>query len=335
MLILSSFLPVIAYFSYKIQLLKLFTLFLFLLIWFTAPAQDRETYYDYYWKPCDPALACYYSVVKKTDSGWLRQDFYTGSSTVQMQALFADKECKIKNGEAVYFYANGQLQSRGKYVNDKRNGMYIRYHSNGMMADSALYFKEVQTGSRIQWHRNGYMSDSIYRENDSLKVHIQWFEEGQLAAAGYLLHGERYGKWRFHHRSGAVAGEVVYKDGEVISTIYRNEDSSPQTDLKKANSDANFKKGGIEGWKKYVEKSLYWPAGFRLANTTQVTVGVEFNISAEGKVVDAEITVPFHPVFDKIALQTIRNSPDWQPAMEHNRKVMQRFRQSVTFLQEE
>lgn len=298
-------------------------------------AQTTEVYYDFYWKPCGPSLARYYSTVQKTDSGWLRHDYFVTGPTLQMRALYADKDCKIKNGHAVYYYANGQLQAAGRYQNNKLQGTYLRYHSNGMMADSAAYRDDIPTGSRILWHRSGYMSDSIYRISDSMQIHVRWFEDGNLAAAGYLLHQEPYGKWRYHHRNGTIAGEVVYKEGEVLSAAYFNEDGSPQPDTANANVAARFKKGGTEGWKKYVEKNLFWPHGLRLANTTQVTVGVEFYISPEGKIIDAEITVPFHPEFDRIALNTIRNSPDWLPAIEHNRKVLQRFRQSVTFLQEE
>lgn len=300
-----------------------------------AAAQTTEAYYDFNWKPCEPGLARYYSTVQKTDSGWLRNDYFISGPALQMRALFADKNCKIKNGHAVYFHANGQLQATGKFVNDKREGPYIRYHSNGMMADSASYHNGETTGSHLFWHRSGYMSDSIYHINDSTDVHIQWFEDGKLSGAGYLLHGENHGRWRYYHRNGAVAGELVYNKGKVISAGYLTEDNNPQPDTAKANAAGRFKKGGDEGWKRYLEKNLFWPTGFKLANTTQVVVGVEFILSPEGKVTDVELTVPFHPEFDKIALNVIRNSPEWQPAVQHNRKVMQRFRQSVTFSQEE
>ena len=59
----------------------------------------------------------------------------------------------------------------------------------------------------------------------------------------------------------------------------------------------------------------------------------QFTIS--GKVIDAEVSLPFHPEFDKIALSIIKDSPAWTPATAHNRKVKAYRRQPITFAQPE
>jgi hypothetical protein len=314
---------------------KQLLLLIFLLHYLFCQAQKTEAWYDYYWKPCEPGLARYYSTVQRTDSGWLRHDFFVTGPVIQMRALYADKDCKILNGEAQYYHANGNLQAKGYYRQHKREGLYIRYHSNGMMSDSATYSNDRPVGSRIFWHKNGYQSDSIYHVNDSTDVHISWFDTGELAGAGYVVNGEFFGKWKYYHRSGPLSGEVVYKGGKAISRQYFNEDGSPEPDTAKANRAPLFKKGGEGEWRKYLEKNLYWPHRIELVNTTQVTVGVLFSVSEQGKAEDVEITVPFHPEFDNIALKTILNSTGWQPAIQHNRKIRQWYRQSVTFQQTE
>ncbi|HNR16733.1 MAG TPA: energy transducer TonB [Chitinophagaceae bacterium] len=298
----------------------------------TLTAQTTEAYYDFFWKPCEPGLARFYSTVQKTDSGWLRHDYFITSSTLQMRALYADKECKIKNGEAVYFHANGQLQARGRFVNDKREGIYTRYHPNGMMSDSGFYQNDNSTGIRYRWHSNGYVADSITRVNDSTEVQVSWFDDGSINAAGYLLNNELNGKWKYWHRNGTAAGEEVYDKRKVISKTYYNEDGSAQPDTALANSDAVFKNGGQQGWRRYLEKNVRWPENYQLVNTTQVTVGVSFSIDENGKVGDVELYVPFHPVFDKAAEEIIRKSPDWKPAMRNNRKTKAWYRQPLTFV---
>jgi len=61
---------------------------------------------------------------------------------------------------------------------------------------------------------------------------------------------------------------------------------------------------------------------------------VSFVINEEGQVEEAFASSPFHPAFDKIALDIIRASPKWNPAMDaHNRKVKAYRRQPVTFVQ--
>jgi TonB family protein len=292
-------------------------------------------YYDYSWKPCEPGTARFYSVVSKTDSGWLRQDYYINSMQLQMQALYEDSDCKIYNGNAAWYYANGIPSAIGRYSHNKQEGICVRYHPNGMIADSATYRDGKPEGIRLLWHRNGYMSDSIAHINDSTDVQVSWFDDGSLSAAGYLVNGKRHAKWKYYHRNENLAGSIVFDKGIVLSAEYFNVDGSSQPDTSKANMEAGFKNGGIDGWRKYIVKNTHWPHGLKLKNTTLVTVVISFVINEEGKPEDVEVYVPFHPEFDKAAEDIIRKSPVWKPAIAQNRKVKQVFRQPVTFLQEE
>lgn len=328
-------LPLLHILALKSFLLKIFILISVLFLSVVTTAQTTVTYYDYYWKPCEPGLARYYSTVQKTDSGWLRHDYFVAGPSLQMQALYSDKDCKIKNGYAAYYYANGQLQAKGRFVNDKREGVYTRYHSNGMMSDSGFYQGDKGIGTRFRWHRNGYMADSITRINDSMEVQVSWFDDGTANAGGYRLNNELHGKWNYWHINGTLAGEEMYDRGRVISKTYYNEDGTTQPDTALANSDAVFKNGGIQGWRRYLEKNTRWPEKYELQNTTQVTVGVLFCVDEQGKITEAETTVPFHPVFDSAALNIIRKSPAWKPAMRNNRKIKSWYQQPVTFVQEE
>ena len=77
-------------------------------------AQKTETYYDYNWKPCPSIKARFYSTVEKTDSGWLRYDYFLSGLKLQMKALFADSACKVYNGQSIFLYANGTGVNYGK-----------------------------------------------------------------------------------------------------------------------------------------------------------------------------------------------------------------------------
>ncbi|MGQ0739732.1 MAG: energy transducer TonB [Bacteroidota bacterium] len=297
-------------------------------------AQKKEQYYDFFWKPSEPGLARYYSTTEKTDSGWLRHDYYISDMTLQMRALYEDADCKVQNGYCVYYHSNGNISTAGRRVHGKREGVCVQYHFNGMMADSATYSNDKPLGSRFRWHRNGYLADSIAHVNDSTDIHFGWFDNGAPESGGYMLDGKFQGKWKFYHRNGALAGEEVYDKGRVISKQYFNEDGSAQPDTAKANTETAFKNGGGDGWRRFLQKNTQWPAGYELANTNLVTVGVSFCVDEEGKLTDIEMWVPFHPVFDKEAIDIIRKSPAWKPAILHNRKMKSWFRQPITFQQE-
>ena len=147
-----------------------------LLICLQAPAQKKtETYYDYHWKPCDPLKARFYSTLQKTDSGWLRNDYFMAGLKLQMKALYEDSSCKISNGQSIYAYANGNVESIGQYIHNKREGICVSYHSNGMMSDSATYHNGIPMGYKLSWWPNGVVSDSIAHANDSMDVEVSWF----------------------------------------------------------------------------------------------------------------------------------------------------------------
>lgn len=298
-------------------------------------AQVKQTYYDFFWKPCDPVNARFFSTVEKTDSGWLRNDYFTYEKKLQMQALYKDEACKINNGRMFYYHANGNPSLVGTMINGQRQGVCISFHHNGMMADSATYLYNRPIGSRNLWHPNGFLSDSIYHLNDSIDVHIQWFDDGKPSAAGYRKWGKPEGKWNYFHHNGGKAGEIIYDEGRIVSCKYTNEDGSELKDTATANSPAEFKKRGLQGWQEYLDKSLYWPTDYQLSEAATITVGVEFTVDENGKIIDPHVYLPFHPAFDRIALLVVKNSPAWKPTVHHNRKIKATRRQPISFSQPE
>lgn len=326
----------IFYLSYMYRRVK-YCIAISLLLTTVCPAQKTETYYDFYWKPCEPAAARFYGTTEKTDSGWLRKDYYLNSSkaTLQMQALYEDADCKVQHGFAVYYYANGKVSAEGRRVHGKREGVCVSYYSNGMMSDSAYWHNDVPLASRFRWYPDGSMGDSITRINDSTTVQISWWEDGTPKAAGYLRNDNLHGKWKFFHRNSQLAAEEVYDNGKVISKNYFNEDGTAQPDTAKANREASFAKGGMDGWRRYLENKIHWPERYKLVNTSMVTVGISFCVNEEGKITEVETWVPFDPVFDNEAMDIIKKSPPWQPALWHNIKIKAYRRQPLTFQQEE
>lgn len=86
---------------------------------------------------------------------------------------------------------------------------------------------------------------------------------------------------------------------------------------------------GESTWK----RNLYWPTGLKFDNGNMAVVSLDVTIDETGKIESVDVAIPFHPEFDKIAMKVLRNSPNWQPAINHNRKVKSIFRQAVVFSQ--
>lgn len=306
---------------------------LILISYSTLTAQVKETYYDALFKRCDASRASYYSLVNKTDSGWLREDYFISTKKLQMKALYEDSACKIIHGTAAWYYGNGQVSTFGQMKHNKQEGVCVQYHSNGMMSDSGFYREGKQIGYRLRWHPDGMIADSIAVINDSLKVQYSWFDNGQMSSGGYLLHNKGYQKWKFYNSFGVLASIVHFAEGKVVAKEYYNADGTPLADT--SDVEASFSKGGMAGWQKYLQRSLAWPSRLRLVNTNMVTVVVSYTISEQGKITDIEVVNPFHPEIDRAAINVVMNSPRWVPARQFNRNVKQKFRQPLTFAQGE
>jgi antitoxin component YwqK of YwqJK toxin-antitoxin module len=326
--------PFLIYCTGKPKQMKLKLLLFALALYCNTFAQPKEIFYDFFWKESSPENATYYGVKLKTDSGWLQTNYYILTKKLQMTALYTDEACKVHHGHVYYYHANGIPSAIGRMINNKKEGVCLSYHSNGIISDSALFKNGKVVDKRFQWHRNGMMSDSISRINDSTYVHIGWFEDGNISYAGYEVNEKQNGKWQYFHHNGQVSALETYTHGKLVKAEYFDEQGQALKDTSMVNREVTFK-GGQAAWTKYLGKNLYWPEGLKFTTPASVTVGVSFWVDENGKVSDAEVYLPFHSSFDKIALKTIKNSPDWLPAISHNRKVRVQRRQPVIFAQPE
>lgn len=309
---------------------------LFLLAVASAHSQKIERYFTFDWHDTTAANARFYSVMEKTDSGWHRKDYFLHSLALQMEGLYEDSACKIPSGSFHFFHATRIVSSMGAYRHGKKQGIWLSFYSNGMIKDSIVYEMGNPVGTSLSWHRNGYLSDSAYYNPDGSGVGVSWFDNGNPSAAGRYAAGyKKYGRWQYLYKQGRVSAIELYdQQGKLKGRQYADEQGAPIDDTTNKARPAEFT-GGPKAWAKYLGKALYFPDQYKFTNGDQAAVIVDATIDEEGKVVDAEVSVPFYPAFDKIALDAIRKSPNWIPAFSHNRKIKSEIRQPVIFSQPE
>jgi hypothetical protein len=89
--------------------------------------------------------------------------------------------------------------------------------------------------------------------------------------------------------------------------------------------------GGESAWALYLSRSLYLPDQSRIIGGDEATVVIMATIGEDGRIMDADVKIPFYPAFDRIALETVRRCPNWLPAMDHHRAVQAMVSLPVTF----
>lgn len=313
--------------------MKPLALLLLLLVTSAASAQKIEQYFDYLWHKTDAATARFYSVMKKKDSVWERKDYFIHEQRLQMQGSYTDTSCKLAHGDFVFYHASGFPESKGRYVNGKREGLWLRYSPNGFMQDSTTYLHGKPIGTSLSWHSNGYMSDSAVYNSDGSGVAVSWFDNGSVAAAGrYGPDFKKTGKWQFFYRNGMVSALETYNADTITAKQYFDEKGQPLADTTSKDRVATFA-GGDKAWMKFMLKQLYFPEQYKFTNADKLVVVVDATIDEEGNVTDIDVSSPLHPAFDQIAVNMMKKSPKWIPAIAHNRTVKYRVRQAVFFEQ--
>ncbi|MFL5739644.1 MAG: energy transducer TonB [Flavisolibacter sp.] len=309
---------------------------LFLLVVTSLSAQKIEKYYDYTWKEVqDPTRARFYSLIEKKDSVWSRRDYYIHERTIQMQGYYKDRDCKTEHGEFTYYFNNGKLQMIGSYVNGNKSGSWITYHENGMMSDSVYYDEHGWImGTSLGWHENGVMSDSTIIYPDGSGLSISWWDNGNPSAAGRYAPGKKlHAKWQYFYSNGKLSSEEVYDQGTLVNKQYYDEEGRKLSDTTTRDRTASFP-GGLKEWQKYLERHIYFPPQYKFTNGDEAVVIVRFAVNEEGVVSEVTVTSSLHPDFDKIAVDVIKHSPKWDPALSHNRRIKEYRLQPVGFVQQ-
>jgi len=309
-------------------------LFIIIVLAMHVNGQKTTTYYDYLWKPCEPGQARFISKVIKTDSGWLRNDYYVSTGKLQMKGLYEDSANNIANGYFYFYYGNGIAEQTGRNVHNKKEGLWMSYYPDGAIADSTVYEDGIQVGTSIGWHFNGYQGDSITYGKDGAAVELDWCSNGNPSEAGRWKNGKMNGPWQFFHNNGKLAATEIYDDtGKLVSATYFNKEGTLQDSIT-YRENAEFP-GGNKGWQKFVYKNIYFPDQYRITNAESVTVVVAALIDEDGNVREPYVKVPFNKAFDDIALAIFKRCPKWLPAMRHNRTIVSGVFQPITFSQEE
>jgi antitoxin component YwqK of YwqJK toxin-antitoxin module len=296
-----------------------------------ANAQKIEKFFDYKWKECEPSVARFYSLTNKTDSGYLQKNYYIRERKLQMYGNYEDSLFKVKNGEFHYYHPNGIPQSVGKYIHDKKEGLWLSYHANGMMSDSTVFLHDKKIGTSLSWYPNGYKSDSTYSNVNESGIAVSWFDTGSPSSAGrYSAGNKQDGTWKYFHKNGRISSIETYHQATLLSKQYFDENGMLQNDTTNRDKMAEFP-GGVEALLKYVTDNLYFPDGYKIIHADIAKVVVQFTINEDGTVEDVFTSVAFDKRFDSIAESVIKKSPQWSPAIDHNRKVKCRFTLPVTF----
>jgi periplasmic protein TonB len=231
---------------------------------------------------------------------------------------------------------------------EPENESYYVFDSNWnpCKLESAKYMAYVEriNDTTFQWDFYHFTGPLIYIETFSdekgtkLNGFLAYYDtNGRIDSSGYTVNGKKDGSWYFYDDTLAIWLQQDYNNGKLIKTIDFNEKRKEEAKagikppaLLPGEKEADFP-GGAKMWLKYLEKNFIMPdRATELGKKGTDIIG--FVVDTEGKLNDLVILKSVEFSLDKEALHIIRQSPNWIPAVQGDKKVKAYRRQPITFL---
>lgn len=293
-------------------------------------AQKIEKYFSRLNKETTEDSALFYVTIEKVDSGWLKTTYNLFLKYLVSSEMYADQDCKVAEGFHYSFYPDKKLERKGLYRNNEKSGDWIGIFHNGMLSDSAFYVDGKPAGYAMSWYKNGFPRDSTVYAEDGRATEYAWFNDGAVSSGGRwnAMH-HRTGKWQFFHHNGNVSAVEIYDDGNLVERKYFSENGEPMKDTTDRCTSASFP-GGVSAWSRFIADYLRPDLSSPMIRKETDRVMVEFMVQPDGTVKDVELLTPHQDESDWKVLQMMKRSPKWKPGIDHNRKMNELMKQSIT-----
>lgn len=140
--------------------------------------------------------------------GWWEEYYVDGQ--LKSKGKYIDGK-KIDEWE--YFFNNAKLEQKGKYVADEKfSGLWVWYHPNGEVMREENFRKGLEDGLLQEFDENKVLiTKGEYI--DGLKDGFWFFEYGDHKEEGYYRNGERNGMWNYYYPNKKQNFEGKFVDG--------------------------------------------------------------------------------------------------------------------------
>lgn len=243
-----------------------------------------------------------------------RLDCYTKENEVLLLSIhYVDSSLVVMEGKFTAFYRNGNRETQGNYLNDKRHGLWEKWDSLGHKTDSTFYHEDkALTVAAFNYHKNGRLR--YYSFKDSL---ADTFSS------------------RSYDDSGVISREIVFKGQKGVEKRYRSGTVDEDSLFTREQREAKFP-GGQQAWVRYLEENLDHDVPVRKgAPSGTYQVIVKFIIDMEGIIKDVVAETHHGYGMENELIRVIKKGSRWEPASQYGRKIEAYRRQTITFFVEE
>ena len=312
---------------------------LLLLFYFSSclmiQAADVKVYYDSEGNVTSSSQATFYRISNQyaIADRFHMTDFYMDGE-VAASGAYMTSRYKIKDGEFIYYYPNGQVKSKGFFKENLRLGEWKWWYPNGQpMKDALIIHTNSLPNEEIVLTVNFWDEDSNQVVSKGKGELIQFNEHqyvGKLRAVarGSILDGLKHGIWKGYDQEGNVLFKELYRDG---SLLRGKASASGDRKVKYSTlSKAPMPLGGVNNLRKHIIKSLQYPRNARYENISGQVL-VQFVVGKDGSIHDVETIKGIGGGCDEEAERVIETFGNWEPGVQRGQLRTSRMIMPISF----
>lgn len=202
-----------------------------------AMAQDTITvYYDTNWVVVKykSEASFYRKAFRDSNSYWKVYDYYMNNK-IQMTGTFTTSGFTTKNGQFAYYHLNGQKQSEGNILKNKKVGYWYEWYDSGKKQSEGKFVNDKRDSIWNYYDNEGKIRHVEKFISGKLTYMTSYFSNGNLWCKGPYVHDMRDGEWLFwnvdgrlymrgFYNKGKAYGEWFryFTNGETMKLVYRN-----------------------------------------------------------------------------------------------------------------
>lgn len=151
-----------------------------------------------------------------------RYTYHDAEKTVTKEIYYVkDTIRNILHGRYISYFLNGNIESKGQFVNNETSGVWEFYYETGHIKMRGILRQNSNYGLWEYFYENG--QKSMEGNINNRQREGQWkiyYESGDLKEAGNYTNNNRTGLWRTYFQDGALRGEIEYIDDHGRYTEY-------------------------------------------------------------------------------------------------------------------
>jgi antitoxin component YwqK of YwqJK toxin-antitoxin module len=161
-----------------------------------------------------------------------------------------DTISNILNGQYISYYLNGNVESKGQFLNDETAGIWEFYYETGNLKMRGILKQGANHGLWEYFYESGEKSmEGVINGRNREGEWKTYYEDGQLKESGIYKANKRTGLWKLYYEDGTRRAETEYLDDFGRSTEYYHSGKvmgeGPKRGIKQVGHWRYFDEGGV------------------------------------------------------------------------------------------